>query len=198
MSDASRETSREASTSPKRPEANPAYETQPVANRLETWFRENGGWLSSDVKIVYSGSRGFHIRALRALTSPIVVTCPLPLTLSYLSLDPTQSAVPHVDSPLRKCLGRIPNHVLTYLLLIEQRYLVGKEQSPWKEYLACLPEPEAMTTPLWFDEDDMRRLSGTSMARATKDKREELRKEWEQATDVMRQADATMADKFDL
>jgi len=166
-------------------EASHSPAPNPLAQRLVRWFNENDGELSPDVQIVYSDSSGYHCRASRPLASPAVAKCPLSLTLSYLNLDHNQSAVPHVDSQLNKCLGHIPSHVLTYLLLVEQKLHSDREQLRWYPYIACLPEPVSMTTPLWFDSADMNCLVGTNLAREADVKLQQLVKEWSEAMDAM-------------
>lgn len=153
--------------------------------RLVHWFTANGGHLSPDVDIVFTSSLGYHCRAIRRLSSAVVAQCPLSLTLSYLNLDHTQSIVPHVQSPLAKCLGQLSNNVLTYLLLVEQRLGSEKACSKWSPYLACLPEPGTMTTPLWFDHADMQSLAGTNLARETGVKLHQLTEEWTEAKQVL-------------
>jgi hypothetical protein len=136
------------------------------------------------------------VRAVRPLRSPVVVTCPLNLTLSCLNLDSDQKEVIHIDSPLQQCKGKIPDHILTYLLLIEQRKK-GKD-SPWHAYISCLPGPESMTTPLWFDEEDLAFVVGTSLAPAAKERQEEYQRQWELALRVMKDAGIALADETDL
>lgn len=171
------------------------FSKHPLAEELLSWFTQHGGWLSPDVQIVYNESQGHHMRALRP-TTPKVVTCPLKLTLSSLNLDPDQKEVLPITSPLQQCRGRIPDHILTYLLLIEQR-IQGKE-SPWHNYIACLPGPESMTTPLWFDDKDEAFLAGTSLAPALKERRAEYREQWDNAVSVMKDVGVAWADQADL
>lgn len=173
-----------------------AYSTHPAADTLLQWFQEQGGQMSDDVHIVHSNSQGFHMRAIRPLTSPIVVTCPLKLTLSCLNLDPKQKEVTHVASCLQPCQGKIPDHILTYLLLIEQRN--KGEDSPWHAYISCLPGPGTMATPLWFDEQDMTFLAGTSLAPAAKERKSAYYQEWEHAVTVLKDVGAPLANEVDL
>lgn len=171
------------------------FSKHPLAEELLSWFTQNGGWLSPDVQIVYSESQGHHMRALRS-TTPEVVSCPLKLTFSSLNLDPSQREVLPITSPLQQCHGRIPGHVLTYLLLIEQRNK-GKT-SPWYNYIACLPAAESMTTPLWFDEEDVAFLAGTSLAPALKERKADYQEQWENAVSVMKEVGVAWADEVDL
>ncbi|KAI4607938.1 hypothetical protein J4E80_009334 [Alternaria sp. BMP 0032] len=172
------------------------FGTHPSAESLVNWFTQNGGQLSPDVQIVYSDSHGFHMRAARPLSSTVVASCPLKLTLSSLNLDPEEKEVLYIESPLQRCRGKIPDHILTYLLLIEQRK--RGDQSPWHAYITCLPGPESMTTPLWFDESDIAFLTGTSLAPATKERKAELQHQWENAVAVMKELGMPLADEIDL
>jgi hypothetical protein len=170
--------------------------THPMTEALVSWFTENGGQISSDVQVVCSHSRGFHMRAVRPLKSPVVVTCPLKLTLSCLNLDPDCKDVRFIDSCLRLCQGQIPDHILTYLLLIEQ--LKKGTESPWYAYIACLPKADSLTTPLWFDDEDMALLAGTSLAPAVKERKGSYQQQWEHALSVLRSAGVALADEIDL
>ncbi|KAF1845379.1 SET domain-containing protein [Cucurbitaria berberidis CBS 394.84] len=172
------------------------FSTHPLAQELVTWFTQNGGSLSSDVQVVNSDSRGFHMRAVRPLSSPVVASSPLKLTLSILNLDPDEKEVLHIESPLRQCQGKIPDHILAYLILIEQRK--KGTGSPWHAYIACLPGPESMTTPLWFDGDDMAFLTGTSLAPAARERKEDMQRHWEQAVTVMKELCIPLADEINF
>jgi hypothetical protein len=97
---------------------------------------------------------------------------------------------------LQQCQGKIPDHILTYLLLIEQQKK-GKE-SPWHAYISCLPGPESMTTPLWFDEDDLTFLAGTSLAPATKERKTDYYQQWEHALSVLQATGIALADEVNL
>ncbi|KZM28152.1 uncharacterized protein EKO05_0005820 [Ascochyta rabiei] len=171
------------------------FSTHPMAEELVSWFTQNRGWLSPDVQIVYNDSQGHHMRALRP-TTPEVVTCPLELTLSVLNLDPEQREVLPITSPLQQCRGKLPDHTLAYLLLIEQRSK-GKE-SPWWNYIACLPGPESMSTPLWFDEDDVVFLAGTSLAPAAKERKADMHQQWEYALSILKDVGVAWADEVDF
>ena len=196
MSSGKRPSWDEDSATHNRQNSNRAPDSHPMVQELVQWFTAHGGHLSADVQIRHSESRGFHLQALKLLTTPVVVTCPLKLTLSCLNLDPKRKEVPRIDSPLQQCQGKIPDHILTYLLLIEQRKK-GKE-SPWHAYIACLPGPESMTTPLWFNEEDMAFLAGTSLAPATKERKREYHAQWEHALSVLKDAGIALADEIDM
>jgi hypothetical protein len=168
----------------------------PLAEDLVQWFTQNGGKLSQDVQVVYSSFRGFHMRAMGPLHTPAVVTCPLKLTLSCLNLDPKQQDTIQIDSPLQHLRSKIPDYILPYLLLIEQRQ--KGPDSPWHAYITCLPELQSMTTPLCFNEDDLKFLAGTSLAPATRERKSEYHRQWEHAKLVMTEARIALADTTTL
>ncbi|KAF1911196.1 hypothetical protein BDU57DRAFT_552410 [Ampelomyces quisqualis] len=167
-----------------------------MAAELLQWFTDHGGQLSDDVDISFSDARGFYMRAVRPLASPVIVTCPFQLTLSRLNLDPEQKEVMQVDSCLRPCQGNIPDHILTYLLLIEQRN--KRRNSPWHAYIACLPGPESMKTPLWFDDQDMAFLAGTSLAPAVQERKNDYYQHLELAVSLLRDLGLALADQVDF
>lgn len=170
--------------------------SDPQIIKLVHWFTANGGWLNPDVKIVQDESHGFHVRAAKKLISPLTVaTCPRSLTLSWLNLDHEQSIVPHVSSPLQKCLGTLPNHLLTYLLLVEQ--LVLEDESRWAPYISCLPDQDELTTPIWFSSDDSRYLESTPLFLAAQERHQEWHKEWAQARSAMANAGLEGSDVYD-
>ncbi|CAI6320889.1 unnamed protein product [Periconia digitata] len=160
--------------------------------RLVPWFRENNGWLNPDVEIIHDESHGFHVCAVRPLSSPAIVKCPLTLTISHLNLDHSQTIVPHIDSQLQLCLGEVPNEVLTYLLLIEQRCLAKQQRSAWQPYFDCLPASNEMTTTLWFDDDDLNHLQGTDLYTATKEKKRQLEAEYHSAMAILARLNVTL------
>ncbi|KAJ4381811.1 hypothetical protein N0V86_003176 [Didymella sp. IMI 355093] len=70
--------------------------------------------------------------------------------------------------------------------------------SPWHNYIACLPGVESMTTPLWFDEEDVALLAGTSLAPALKERKADYHKQWEHAVSVLREVGVAWADEVDF
>ncbi|KAI8935129.1 hypothetical protein NX059_007723 [Plenodomus lindquistii] len=165
-----------------------------LIENLLSWFTKNGGRISPDVQVVHDDSHGFHVQATGPFTSPTVVSCPLQLTLSILNLAPEPKEVLPVDSALHQVRGKVPDHILTYLLLIEQRNKGAA--SPWHAYISCLPEPESMTTPLWFDEDDAVFLAGTSVAPAAQERKQGLHRQWDNVVAVFKELDIPLADNI--
>lgn len=187
---------KEESAGQRRQTLDDSFGTHPLADELVHWFTQHGGLISPDVQVVHSRFRGFHMRATGQLHTPAVVTCPLKITLSRLNLDPNQQEVIHIDSALQIIRGKIPDHILTYLLLVEQRQ--KGQDSPWHAYIACLPELQSMTTPLCFDDEDFEFLSGTSLAPAAKERKSEYHCQWEHAVNVMTETGIALADTITM
>jgi hypothetical protein len=196
MSSDERQATEEENAGQRRQDSGENFGSHPLAEDLVQWFTQNGGNLSQDVQVVYSSFRGFHMRAMGPLHMPAVVTCPLRLTLSCLNLDPKQQDIIQIDSPLQHLQSKIPDHILTYLLLSDQRQK-GLD-SPWHAYIACLPELQSMTTPLCFNGDDFNFLAGTNLAPAARERKSEYHRQWEHAETVMREAGIALADTITL
>lgn len=160
---------------------------------LARWFRAAGGWLNPDIRVAFNGSHGFHMQAAKMLDAPFAVaSCPLALTFSKLNLDSGQQYVPYVDSKLRDLRGRVPDHVLTYLLLIEQ--LALEDESKWYPYITLLPDQEELTTALWFTAEDNKYLEGTPLLLAARERNDKLRREHEDVRIKMRDAGLESSD----
>ena len=158
----------------------PDPEVQADINSLVEWFTQSGGCLHRNVRIVHDQSRGFHAQAVGSIEAgTTVVECPINATLSVMNLQQTKGLVPYIQSPLARCIDRLPNDVLGYLVLIEQ--LVLDDASPWSHYIACLPEQHELTTTLWFSHEDCEFLANTDLLRDTQRLKEQLRKEWRMA-----------------
>ncbi|KAF2116071.1 hypothetical protein BDV96DRAFT_645419 [Lophiotrema nucula] len=153
--------------------------------RLLEWFTDptNAGWVNPDVHFTFDESHGYHARAGKDFNPPFdVAKCPLALTISYLNIA-DHPGVPQVESILKSLIGRVPNHVLNYLVLIEQR-LLG-DGSRWAPYIKCLPSEGMLTTPLWYSEDDLACIMSTNLPKAASERLAKLTGEWEQAQEVM-------------
>jgi hypothetical protein len=58
-------------------------------------------------------------------------------------------------------LDKVPKAAQSYFFLCEQR-LFGKE-SFWWPYIDALPKEDKMTTPWWFEDEDLMWLLGTNI-----------------------------------
>jgi hypothetical protein len=55
-----------------------------------------------------------------------------------------------------------------------------------------------MTTPLWFDDEDLAFLAGTSLAPAAKERKSDYHQQWGHALSVMKEASIALADEVTL
>ena len=149
----------------------PKIETSPIGEDFESWFLTNGGYLHPSVEIASDDSDGNSVRVKQnhiLSAGSIVVSCPHHLTISWPIIN--QLHFPDVHSTFTP-------HVATRLFLVKQRLL--KAQSPWWPYINSLPF--SFSTPLWYDETDLKWLRGTNLGNAKKIREEAWRQEYENA-----------------
>ncbi|KAL2110779.1 hypothetical protein VUR80DRAFT_708 [Thermomyces stellatus] len=138
---------------------------------LLEWASSHGATLHPSLEIArdeHTGA-GFHVKqGARLSAGDPVVTCPMPLTLSYLNALPSPPAPFHKDpsSPTfpEAFLQSSPPHVVGRFFLMQQ-YLRGRE-SPWWPYIRSLPQPDdpaSWTLPPFWDKDDRELLEGTNL-----------------------------------
>lgn len=161
--------------------------------RLLDWFQKNGGWLNPSVEIANNEEHGFHMRAKQNLQGPFdVVKCPLKLTLSHLNLDPNQKWVPYHRSPLQACLGKLPDRVVAYLLLIEQ--LVLGDDSPWAQYIDCLPDDKDF---IYSTTKSYPNFETTALRNAKSKKLQDYEREHREALSVMAEVGMSGSETYD-
>lgn len=162
------------------------------AERLLTWFKSKGGYLHPSVIIEHTAAHGFRLIAKEPLPENTdFVTCPLALTLSQLNLDPEEQYVPHYDSKLPLLRGKVPDHVLGYLLLIEQ--FVLKEKSLWHPYIDALPGKRDVPTPLWRNSVYYK---NTPLENAREERLRSLREDHKHALSAMTEANMRSSDLY--
>jgi hypothetical protein len=166
---------------------------------LVKWVTANNGCVSPDVELAWTPHQGqyFHSRkTLEASDNPIC-SCPHALSLSHLNVL-SQSPVPvhdcSNDSICAALVGKVPASTIRYFFLAEQR--LKCEKSFWWSYINALPKEEDMTTPLWFDEEDLLWLAGTTLHTSVEDpsksavmaRKEMWVNEWNLGRRVLREA----------
>lgn len=137
---------------------------------LLEWATSHGATLHPSLEISrdeHSGA-GFRVKKDGSISpGDAVVTCPTPLTLSYLNALPTPPAPFHKDpSPgfPAAFLSSAPPHVVGRFFLVQQ-FLRGSE-SHWFPYIRSLPQPEVAESwliPPFWEEDDLELLQGTNL-----------------------------------
>ena len=146
-------------------------EMNPAGEDFESWFRANGGYLHPSVEIASGDDHGNFVRVKKdqvLLPGSLVVSCPHQLTISSTTVN--QYHFPDVFSTFTP-------HVAIRLFLMKQRLL--KDQSPWWPYINSLPL--SFSTPLWYDDEDLKWLRGTNLGNAKGIREDAWRQEYEQA-----------------
>lgn len=137
---------------------------------LIDWFWSHGGRVHASISLQIDEEFGYHFRARTDIPASteengtLVCRCPSQLTLSYLNVltsCPSNVKACATESVVSKVVGKVESHVVGCFFLCEQR-LKGKE-SFWWPYIDLLPKEKIFTTPLWFDDDDLMWLLGTTM-----------------------------------
>ncbi|TID14751.1 SET domain-containing protein [Venturia nashicola] len=180
-----------------------------VQEALMAWFEANGGSINPSITLAKDDAGGQHYRALGDIKTPSsgglqVCYCPFGVTLSHLNVtENPPDAVKNCsrESVCSKLLGKIPTAAVSYFFLAEQR--LKSAESFWAPYIDSLPAESEMQTPLWFDEEDLKWLNGTTLRAHTTDPSKsglEMRRgmwkdQWQQGLEVLKN-DGEDVDKF--
>ncbi|GAD94457.1 SET domain protein [Paecilomyces variotii No. 5] len=161
---------------------------------LQEWVTQHGGRLDETVQLARDDSRGVHIqvRPDRASAVPrgtCVITTPLPLTMSYFdAIDYTSLKDQSVENPFSSHGVKLPRGFIdavgpqeTTAFFLMGHYLKGRE-SFWYPYIRTLPPPGELTTPLYYEGEDLEWLQGTSLYAARQQRLEIWKDKYE--TDV--------------
>lgn len=152
-------------------------------DKLEQWFKSNGGYLHPNVHLATSITQGSHFRTNAALdTNTPILTVPHSLSLSNLNAQ-VDDALP----VFKKHAGVFTVEALSFFYLMSQ-WICG-EMSFWKPYLDTLPRPEeGFGTPFWFDETDLLWLEGTDVLPSFLARRDIWKNYWKEGVQVLEQA----------
>lgn len=157
-------------------------------DELESWFLQGGGTLHASAEIALD-STGLFVRACQGqdiLPGSCIVSCPHELTLSW--LNAIEGSDPFVDSFNLSSASRFLNKtVITRFFLIKQFQL--HEKSYWWPYIHSLPQPDSsdrLSTPMWYEVDDIVWIRGTNLEYAMKMKEQLWRQEYEEALSLLR------------
>lgn len=140
-----------------------ALETASEEAKLEfflQWLKVNGAELRG-CKIKYcSSSKGFGIFSSNDVPDGIFLVVPLDLAITPMRVLEDPLIGPECRSMYKE--GEVDDRFLIMLFLTVERL---RKNSTWKPYLDMLPTE--FGNPLWFTDDDLLELKGTTLHRAT-------------------------------
>lgn len=132
------------------------------------WFEKYGGHIHEAIRMVHNAEFGYHHIAGGGSieVTEAVCYCPFALTLSHLNVtrDAPTSIRNHLETSICSTLQddpRIEATTIATFFLMEQR--LEAESSFWFPYIRLLPDMESMTTPLWFNDNELTFLKGTNL-----------------------------------
>ncbi|XP_073288648.1 uncharacterized protein [Primulina huaijiensis] len=145
-------------------------ETSSEAAKLELflqWLKVNGVELRGcDIK--YCGSdKGFGVFSSDVAPDGILLAVPLDLAITPMRVLQDPLLGPECRAMLDE--GEVDDRLLIMLFLMVERL---RKNSYWNPYLDMLPN--TFGNPLWFSEDDLLELKGTTLHRATEMQKKKL------------------------
>ncbi|OGM42710.1 NADH-ubiquinone oxidoreductase subunit [Aspergillus bombycis] len=175
---------------------------------LLDWMVNNGGQLHESVEIAKDERRGVHLQVKKDWKNGVpsnthIIKTPLTSTMSYFNAigysfttdDGSSVSFPEngVHFP-RGFLEAVGQEEASIFFLIGQ-YLQGKDGF-WYPYIRTLPQPGALTTPLYYDGDDLAWLEGTSLSTARAQKTSLLKENYETVYTELCKAGFDGAEKY--
>ena len=163
-----------------------------IINQLIQWFEDHGGFIHPALELVETPAHGLsmRVRSEQVLKDgTFILSCPYNLSLSYFNVAKFHHSESHSEPFPDAFLQEASPHTVTVFFL-SQQYLL-KERSFWWPYIRSLPqpdEPEKMSTPLWYSEEDKVWLKGTNMERGALDRLNDWRRQWEYGVEMLRAA----------
>ncbi|KZV57622.1 hypothetical protein F511_03082 [Dorcoceras hygrometricum] len=135
---------------------------------LLQWLKVNGVELRG-CDIRYCGSeKGFGVFSSHVAPDGILLTVPLDLAITPMRVLQDPLLGPECRAMLDE--GEVDDRLLIMLFLMVERL---RKNSNWKPYLDMLPN--TFGNPLWFSEDDLLELKGTTLHRATEIQKKNLK-----------------------
>lgn len=138
------------------------------------WVLSNDGYLHEDVELAHDPSKGHFLR-LRADCKGVpaktcLSRCAISVTLSYLNaIDVCPTTKSHSTLfPTSFLESHVLNPYTISVFFLVQQYLLG-ERSWWAPYIRSLPQPDdgdRLSTPLYFEAEDLLWLKGTNLDKA--------------------------------
>jgi hypothetical protein len=172
---------------------------------------EHGGRLDERVQFSRDEQRGVHIQAKPEQASDLprktcVLKTPLTLTMSYFNAidyrPPKMSEEAQIAPPFESRGVRLPKEFVdavgpeetTAFFLMGQQ--IKRQDGFWFPYIRTLPRPDELTTPLYYDEEDLAWLNFTSLAAARERRRQIWRVNYEKGFRILKDLQFENADHF--
>ncbi|CAL9006984.1 unnamed protein product [Prunus brigantina] len=136
--------------------------------RFLQWLQVNGAELRG-CKIKYSdSSKGFGIFSSNEVSDGVLLVVPLDLAITPMRVLQDPLLGPECRAMFEE--GDVDDRFLMILFLTVERV---RKNSSWKPYLDMLPT--TFGNPLWFTDDELLELKGTTLYRATELQKKSLR-----------------------
>ncbi|CAB4269855.1 unnamed protein product [Prunus armeniaca] len=136
--------------------------------RFLRWLQVNGAELRG-CKIKYSdSSKGFGIFSSNEVSDGVLLVVPLDLAITPMRVLQDPLLGPECRAMFEE--GDVDDRFLMILFLTVERV---RKNSSWKPYLDMLPT--TFGNPLWFTDDELLELKGTTLYRATELQKKSLR-----------------------
>ncbi|KAK2768431.1 hypothetical protein FQN54_000286 [Arachnomyces sp. PD_36] len=153
------------------------------------WAEKFGCHLHEAVEVVNDETKGLHVRVKPGWNGPLpqgtsIAKCPIVTTFSYLNpmdLMGTQRGG-WTKFPTQFLETLEPDAVTAFSLA--DHYLRGKSTF-WAAYIDILPKPGQMTTPQYFEGQDLEWLAGTNLFQAREKRLEVWREMYEKGMGIL-------------
>ena len=168
---------------------------------LLDWMIQNGGHLHEGVQIAHDERRGVHLQVKKDWEANVprdtcIIKTPVAATMSYFNaIDKRLSDESAGGDGLFSAHGLVfprsfvdaigPEETTVFFLM--GQYLQEAE-SFWHPWIQTLPQPGSLTTPLYYEGEDLKWLEGTSLLPAREQKMEILREKFDGCHQQLRNA----------
>lgn len=176
---------------------------------LLEWMTQNGGHLHEGVQIAQDERRGVHLQVKKDWTANVprdtcIINTPLAATMSYFNaidkrLSPGSAGGRDVFSahglffPRSFIEAAGPEETTVFFLM--GQYL-RETEGFWHPWIQTLPQPGSLTTPLYYEGEDLKWLEGTSLLPAREQKLKILTEKYESGCQQLRDSGFGDAEKY--
>lgn len=169
---------------------------------------QHGGHLHESVQIAKDERRGVHIQVKKDCGNLPKKTCiintPLAVTMSYFNAidhrlpseaDGGESVFSAHSVALPPAFIDAVGHEETTIFFLMGQYLQGSVGF-WFPWIRTLPQPGHLTTPLYYEGDDLEWLEGTSLLPAREQKMKLMKDKYESGFNKLRESGFGDAERY--